>query len=359
MPDFEFLRHEYFGNSVGEFLLALATFAVASAVFLLARRLVLARLRAFAAGTETDLDDFAVELLAKIRNFEMYLVAFYFATRPLVMGVRLDRGLRTVLVLMLSYRTLTLLQAAVEYAVRRVMTGPSADQSEKDTAKTVSLLLRGVIWVVMLIFVLDNLGINVTSMVAGLGIGGIAVALAAQAVLGDLFSALAIHLDKPFIVGDFITIDDFKGTVERIGVKTTHLRSLSGELLVIGNSKLTSSTIRNFQKMRERRVVLQFGLLYSTPDAALAAMPGVVKGLVEKDKKSLRFDRAHLSGLGESSIDFEAVYYFLDADYNKHMDAQQRLLLELVAEVRKRGLDFAYPTRTVFVAGGGKLTASA
>ena len=213
-----------------------------------------------------------------------------------------------------------------------------------------SLLVRGVLWLLGLIFILDNLGINVTSMVAGLGIGGIAVALAAQAVLGDLFSALAIHLDEPFVVGDFITVDDFKGTVERIGIKTTHLRSLSGELLVMGNSKLTSSPIRNYKKMHERRVALKFGLLYSTPEAALAEMPGAVRALVEKDK-SLRFDRAHFSGLGESSLDFEVVYYILDADYNKHMDSQQRLLLELVADVRKRGLAFAYPTRTV-VQGG-------
>jgi len=354
MLNFDFLYNKYLGNSVAEYLLAAATFAAVVAGFLVARRILLARLKAFAATTETDLDDFAVDLLGKIRTPEAYFVGFYFATRPLSFDPRLDHMLRSIVVVALSYRALTLLQTGVEYAVRRAMTRPGADQSEKDTAKTVSLLLRGLLWTLMLIFVLDNLGINVTSMVAGLGIGGIAVALAAQAVLGDLFSALAIHLDKPFIVGDFIVIDDFKGTVERIGLKTTHLRSLSGELLVIGNSKLTSSTIRNYQKMRERRVVLSFGLVYSTPEAALAEMPALLKALVAKDK-TLRFDRAHFSGLGPSSLDFEAVYYILDADYAKHMDAQQRLLLELVAEVRKRGLDFAYPTRTVFVAGGEKL----
>ncbi|MDP3543720.1 MAG: mechanosensitive ion channel family protein [Elusimicrobiota bacterium] len=351
MPDLEFLQRVYFGNSVAAYALAAATFVASVAVFLLARRLVLARLRALAESTATDLDDFAVELLGKIKAPECYLVGFYFATRPLSFDPKVDSFLRSAVILVLAYRALRMLQTSIDYGVRRAMTGPDADQARKDMAKTVALLLRFVLWVLALIFVLDNLGINVTSMVAGLGIGGVAVALAAQAVLGDLFSALAIHLDKPFVVGDFITVDDFKGTVERIGIKTTHLRSLSGELLVMGNSKLTSSPIRNYKKMRERRVVLNFGLLYSTPEKALAEMPGAVRGLIEKDK-SLRFDRAHFSGLGESSLDFEVVYYILDADYNKHMDSQQRLLLELVADVRKRGLDFAYPTRTLFIDGG-------
>ncbi|MBI3297379.1 MAG: mechanosensitive ion channel [Elusimicrobia bacterium] len=333
------------------YALAAFTFAAVVAAFLGTRRLLLARLNSLAGRTVTDLDDFAVQVLGMVRAPEYYLVAFYFATRPLGLDPRVNHFLRSVVIVTLAYRALTMLRLGVDYGVRRVMAGPAADQSSKDTAKTVSLLLRGLLWMLTGLFVLDNLGIDVSSMIAGLGIGGIAVALAAQAVLGDLFSATAIHLDKPFVVGDFIIIDDFKGTVERIGIKTTHLRSLSGELLVMGNSKLTSSTIRNYKKMQERRVVLNFGLLYSTPDAALAEMPAAVRGLVEKDK-TLRFDRAHFSGLGESSLDFEVVYYILDADYNKHMDAQQRLLLELVADVRKRGLDFAYPTRTLFLEGG-------
>lgn len=358
MPELEFLHRVYLGNSVGAYALAAATFVASVAGFMVGRHLLLRKLTALAERTVTDVDDFAVALLGMIRSPECYLVGFYFATRPLAFDARVDHALRSVVIVVLAYRALTMLQMTVEYAIRRLMTGPGADQSEKDTAKTVSLLLRGLLWVLAVIFVLDNLGVNVTSMVAGLGIGGVAVALAAQAVLGDLFSALAIHLDKPFVAGDFIIIDDFKGTVERIGIKTTRLRSLSGELLVMGNSKLTSSTIRNYKKMQERRVVLTFGLLYSTPDAALAEMPGVVRGLVEKDK-SLRFDRAHFSGLGESSLDFEVVYYILDADYNKHMDSQQRLLLDLVGEVRRRGLDFAYPTRTLFIEGGEKAPAKA
>lgn len=350
MRHFDFLRTEYFDNTLASYLLAAAAFALVVGTFLIGRRVLLARLKAFAETTETDLDDFAVELLGKIRTPECYLVGFYFATRSLTFDHRVDRLLHVLVVIALSYRALTMLQLGAEYGVRRLMTGPGSDQSDKDTAKTVSMLLRGLLWTVMLIFVLDNLGINVTSMVAGLGIGGVAVALAAQAVLGDLFSALAIHLDKPFVAGDFIVVDGFEGTVERVGVKTTRIRALSGELLVMGNSKLTSSTIRNYKRMHERRVVLKFGLPRSTPEPVLAEMPAAVRALIEKDKE-LRFDRSHLSGVGDSSLDFEAVYYVLNADYARHMDAQQRLLLALVGEVRRRGLDFSYPTRTLFVAG--------
>ena len=358
MERFEFLQRVYLGNSLGAYAVSTVTFVGTVAAFLIGRRLLLARLRALAERTVTDLDDFAVALLGKIRSPECYLVGFYFATRSLTFDPKVDHLLKSLVVIVLAYRALTMLQLTADFGIHRVMTGPEADQADRDTAKTVSLLMRGLLWVLAVIFVLDNLGVNVTSMVAGLGIGGVAVALAAQAVLGDLFSAMAIHLDKPFIVGDFIIVEDMKGTVERIGIKTTRLRSLSGELLVMGNSKLTSATIRNYKKMQERRVVLNFGLLYSTPAPALAEMPDVVRALVEKDG-SLRFDRAHFSGLGESSLDFEVVYYILDADYNKHMDAQQRLLLDLVSEVRRRGLDFAYPTRTLFIEGGEKAPAKA
>jgi small-conductance mechanosensitive channel len=358
MDQLEFLRNVYFGNSVMAYLMATATFIGVTAAFLVGRNLLLSRLTALAQKTSTEIDDFAVNLLSKIRSPECYLVGFYFATRPLSFDPKVDGVLRSAVVVVLAYRALTMLQLSAEYAVRRAMTGPDADQARKDTAKTVTLLLRGLLWVLAVIFVLDNMGVNVTSMVAGLGIGGVAVALAAQAVLGDLFSALAIHLDKPFIVGDFIIVGDCLGTVDRIGLKTTRLRSLSGELLVMSNSHLTSSTIRNYKRMYERRVVFKFGLLYSTPAAALAELPGVVRGIIGKDK-NLRFDRAHFSGLGESSLDFEVVYFVLSPDFNKYMDAHQAVLLDLVGEVRKRELDFAYPTRTLFIEGGDKVPAKA
>ncbi len=344
------LHREYLGNSLLAYLGATATFLAVVWAFLIGRRVLLKHLRELAQRTATDLDDFAVELLGMVRVPEAYLVGFYLATRPLQFDARVDRLLRSLVIVVLAYRAVTMLQAAVAYGVRKAMAGGDADQARRDTAKTITILVQGLVWIGAVIFVLDNLGFNVGSMVAGLGIGGVAVALAAQAVLGDLFAALAIHLDRPFVVGDYIVVGEAQGVVERIGIKTTRIRSLSGELLVMGNSQLTSSRIHNYRKMRERRVAFRFGLVYSTTQVQLSGVPGIVKALVGQDAL-LRFDRAHFMNFGDSSLDFEVVYYVLDPDYNKYMDSHQRLLLGLVRELGARGMGFAFPTRTLYVEG--------
>lgn len=349
MSPVELLSRPVLGNPAYAYLLAAGVFAAAVAGLLAARSLLLARLMALASRTETDLDDFLVELLGKVKNPELYLLAGFLAARSLDLPGRADRLFHGAVVVAIAYRVVTLLQASVSYGVRKAMA--DGDPARDQAAKTVSALCAGLIWAGAAVFVLDNLGYNVSSMVAGLGIGGIAVALAAQAVLGDLFSALAIFLDRPFQVGEFIVTEGITGTVEQIGIKTTRVRALSGELLVAPNSKLTSSTIRNFRHLGERRVVFRFGLLYSTPAEQLRAVPGAVRAVVERDAL-LRFDRAHFVGFGDSSLDFEAVYYVRDPDYNRYMDAHQRVLLGVVDEVRARGLDFAFPTRTVILEGG-------
>lgn len=344
------LSEKFHGNTLLAYAVAAAVFVAVSWGFLLLRRLLVARLKALAELTLTDLDDLAVEVLAKVRTPECYLLGFYVATRPLALDPQVDRFLRNVVMLTVAYRAVTMLQLLVGYGVQKSVAGGSLDPARLAMSRNLTYLLNAVVWVLALLFVLSNLGFNITSMVAGLGIGGVAVALAAQAVLGDLFSAVAIFLDKPFEVGDFIIVDDKPGTVEQVGFKTTRVRSLWGELLVFPNSALTSATIRNFKQMRERRVAFKFGLVYSTPEKLLAEVPGVVRALVEKDAL-LRFDRAHFMNLGDSSLDFEVVYYVLDPDYNKYLDSHQRLLLGLTRELRARGGDFAFPTRTVHVQG--------
>lgn len=345
------LRTEYLGNTLLAYGAAALTFLAVVVGFLVARRLILRKLHALAARTVTDLDDFAVELLGMVRSPECYLVGLYAATRTLIVPARADHFLRSLVIVLLAYRAVTMIQAAVAYGIRKAMVNGDADQARADTAKTLTLLVQAAIWVGAAVFVLDNLGFNVNSMVAGLGIGGVAVALAAQAVLGDLFAALSIFLDRPFAIGDFIIVGDSMGTVERIGIKTTRIRALSGELLVMGNSQLTSSRIRNYKKMRERRVSFQFGLVYGTSSEILEKAPALVKKLVSQDPL-LRFDRTHFMNFGASSLDFEVVYFVLDPDYNKYMDCHQRLLLGMVKEFRVLGADFAFPTQTVILEGG-------
>ena len=348
----EFLQRPYHGNPLLAYAVAAAVFVGVSWGFLLLRRVLIARLKALAERTLTDLDDLAIEVLSMVRKPECFFLGFYVATRPLALDPQIDRFLRNAVMLMVAYRAVTMLQVLARYGVQKAVAGEGLDPARLGMARNLTYLFNGVVWVLAVLFALSNMGFNITSMVAGLGIGGVAVALAAQAVLGDLFSALAIFIDEPFEMGDFIIVGDQMGTVERVGFKTTRVRALSGELLVFPNSLLTSALIRNFQKMSERRVAFKFGLVYSTPEKLLAEVPGVARGLVEQDKR-LRFDRAHFMNLGDSSLDFEVVYYVLSSDYNTYMDSHQRLLLGLTRELRARGGDFAFPTRTLHIEGSG------
>lgn len=217
------------------------------------------------------------------------------------------------------------------------------------SATLLSWGLRTLLWSVVLLAILSNLGVNITAFIASLGVGGIAVALAVQNILGDLFASLAIAVDKPFEVGDFIVVGDIAGTVQVIGLKTTRIRSLQGEQVVMSNTDLLKRTISNYRLLQERRIVFGFGLRYGTPVEQLEAVPGLVREVIEA-LPGLRFDRAHLKALGASSLDFEVVYFVLDPDYNTYMDRQQAIHLGLLRALAGAGLDFAFPTRTVHLA---------
>jgi small-conductance mechanosensitive channel len=219
------------------------------------------------------------------------------------------------------------------------------------TLGAIGIIGKLVLWSVVLLLILDNLGINVTALVTGLGIGGIAVALAVQNILGDLLAALAIVLDKPFAVGDFIIVDDYLGSVEKVGLKTTRIRSLSGEQLVFSNADLLSSRLRNYGRMYERRVVFPLGVTYQTPRSKLELIPQIVRQAIEAQGEQVRFDRSHFKEYGAFSINFETVYYVISADYNLYMDIQQAINLAIHRRFDEEKIDFAYPTQTLFVQG--------
>jgi small-conductance mechanosensitive channel len=203
-------------------------------------------------------------------------------------------------------------------------------------------------WSLIGLLLLSNLGFDITALVAGLGIGGIAVALAVQNVLGDIFASLSIALDKPFVVGDFIIVDQVLGTVEYVGLKTTRLRSLSGEQIIISNTDLLNSRVRNYKRMTERRVLFSFGVVYQTPPAKLERIPQIARQCIE-ELDGTRFDRAHFQSFGDSALVFEVVYFVLNADYNAYMDIQQAVNLGIVRAFATEGIVFAYPTRTIYM----------
>jgi small-conductance mechanosensitive channel len=211
------------------------------------------------------------------------------------------------------------------------------------------LVARILVWALAVLMTLDNLGFNITTLMASLGIGGIAVALAVQNILGDIFSSISIALDKPFVIGDFIVVENFMGTVEYIGMKTTRLRSLGGEQIIFSNNELLKNRIRNYKRMQDRRITFEFGVAYETPYEKLSRIPDLVKEIVTS-RDMARFDRAHFRSYGDSALQFEVVYYVLDPDYNKYMDIQQEINLALLQRLREWDVSFAYPTRTLYFA---------
>jgi len=340
---------EFFGNPVRSYLIAAATFALLVAAAESLRWMLVANLGKLTRRTATDFDVFLVSLLGTIRTHELALLSLFIALRHLSASPALLKALHIVLVLTLSWRGAALLQAFLGYGVRRACDKAGlADPNTASAAKNIQLILSGVVWAGAALFVLDNLGVNITAAVAGLGIGGVAVALAAQHILGDLFSSFAIFIDKPFKVGDFITVGEFEGTVEHVGIKTTRVSALSGEMLIFSNSDLTSSRIRNYELMRERRVMSRFALDISTPADKAATVPDMVEGVV-RAVEGARFDRAHLRGFGPSGLEFEFVYYVLTGNYAKFMDVQENIGLGLLRKLESAGLRLAYPTQTIRV----------
>lgn len=292
-------------------------------------------------------------VLERTRVYFLAALALYLAARIVgweERGLGWTASLLTVAALLQAGRWITgLISLWTEHYRTEKM---AADASAVTSMQALGVLAKVLVWTVIALMLLDNVGVNVTTLVAGLGIGGVAIGLAVQNILGDLFASLSIVLDKPFVIGDSLTVGPDSGTVEHIGLKSTRIRSISGEQIVFSNGDLLSSRVRNYERMTERRVVLPFGVTYDTGHDALAAVPGLVRAAVEgacadPESAPLRFDRAHFKAFGDSSLDFEAVYHVLDPDYGRYMDAQQAVNLALVAAFEARGIGFAFPTRTL------------
>ena len=340
-------------NSIFDFLIFLA---IAAGVFFLGKlalRVGVNYLERVSKKTATNLDDHLLSAIRGTKTILLAIFALWIGLEWLELGSAekwLDRFGFFVVVLQVGIWANAFVVALIfEAGAKRT------DGSEGTRAGILwfSYLARVVVWSTAFLLIVSNLGYDVTALIAGLGIGGIAIGLALQNILGDLFASLSIVLDKPFEVGDFIIVGDLMGAVEKIGIKTTRVRSLSGEQLVFSNNDLTSSRVRNFKRMYERRVVFGFGVIYQTTPEQLEEIPALVRSFIEGQEQT-RFDRAHFKGFGQSSYDFEVVYYVLAPDYALYMDIQQAVNLQLVRAFAEKGIEFAYPTRTLFISGDGK-----
>lgn len=308
------------------------------------------RFARLAGRTGTRVDDMLAGMLAATKTAFLLLFALYLGSRLLALPPRAERILQVVTITGLLLQVGVWIGAALTILFDRFRSGQTATDRDRVTTLTaLSFASRLLLWGTVLLLVLANVGVNVTALVAGLGVTGIAVALAAQTVLADLFASVAIVLDKPFVLGDFLVINGYMGNVEHIGIKTTRLRSLSGEQLIFSNADLLGSRIRNFQRMSERRVEFSIGVQYSTPREKLRRIPALIRETVEGMPRT-RFDRSHFSAYGSSALQFDTVYFVLDPSFNLYMDTQQEIYLRLHEALEREGIALAQPTITAVIA---------
>lgn len=340
------LETVFFGNTVLAYLQALGLFIGAFIVFGLIQTVLINRLEKLAKKSTTDIDDAAVRIAKSIKPGVYAYIAVFLAYQRLVFPDIVDSVAQALLIILIAYQVVIALHILVDYLIGRWKKGD--DPSTQAAYDFLGGIIKVILWVLALLFILSNFGVNITTLIAGLGIGGIAIAFALQQILGDLFSSFAIYFDKPFGVGDTIQVGDFLGTVERVGIKTTRVRSVSGEEVVFANQNLTSERIQNFGRMEERRTVFQFGILYETPIEKVRAVPDMVREVFEK-LEHIRLERVHFRAFGDSALTFEVTYFTLSSDYNLSLDIQQNINLGLMDRFAAEGIEFAYPTQTLFV----------
>lgn len=316
-----------------------------------ARRISRLGLGAEAIVDKTSWRAIAVQLIERIHPLLLAILAIYIAANSwLELPGWWDRTIRFVFLTGFFVQLGLWFNHVITFAMGRYLAQTErTDAGFKTTVIAIAFIARLMLIAVLILVALDTFGINITTLITGLGIGGIAVALAVQSILGDLIASLSIMFDKPFALGDFIIVGDFLGSVEHIGLKTTRIRSLSGEQLIFSNSDLLSSRIRNYGRMRERRVVFTVGITYDTPPDILRQAPGIIQDIIKNMDKT-RFDRSHFFTFADSSLNIETVYYVLDADYNIYMDIQQQINFEIFERFQAAGMSFAFPSRTVYLA---------
>jgi len=345
----KFLNKMFLQNTIQQWLIAVA---VVCSVFILMKLLewfTAKKIAAWAKTMTTELGDLFVQVLGKTKLFFDFSVGIYIGSGL----VKLPGDVREIIGIIFIVAVLLQMgfwgnSLIIFWLNRTLKKRITEDAASATTLAALGYLGRFVLWSVVVLVGLDNVGVNITGLAAGLGVGGIAVALAVQNILGDLFASLSIVLDKPFVIGDFIVVDTFVGTVEHIGLKTTRLRSLSGEQVIFSNTDLLGSRIRNYKRMYERRVVFTLGLVYQTPMEKVESVGKILQEIIELEPQA-RFDRAHFKEFGDSALVYEIVYFIKTSDFNAYMDAQQRINLAIMQRFEEQGISFAYPTRTVYM----------
>jgi small-conductance mechanosensitive channel len=346
----------FLGNTARDYLLSALTVAGGALAVWIFDKTVVRGLKRLARRTESTLDDFLFDTAEKFFLPALYVLAVWLGLKHLALAPGLVKALRAGVVILVAVQSVRFLSGFARQLLERQMLrraeSPEAAELEMRSVRGILVFVNIVGWIMASILVMDNLGIKVSTFVAGLGIGGIAIALAAQAVLGDLFSYFVIFFDRPFQVGHSIKVGNFQGEVESIGIKTTRLRSLTGEMVVMSNKFLTDNQVQNFRMLQRRRALVTFDVDYDTTGDKLRAVPGVVRGIVESLPRAT-LERAHLKSFEESGLRFEVVFHVEAPEYGVFMDHLHEFNLRLKEALEARGIGFAFPTRVVKTVAAG------
>jgi len=344
------LDKTFWGNTVNDYLISLIAFVIVAIILWVFKSIFLNRLKKFAKKTKTEIDDVIIKCLQLI-NWPLYLaIALWVAFKFIYIAPNINKIYNYLVTIIIIYYAARIITVWINYFTnnitkKRVEEGRATDAG---IIKLINNILKGILWIIAILILLENFGVNITTLIAGLGIGGIAIAFALQAILGDVMASFSIYFDRPFEIGDYIVIGDLSGNVKKIGIKSTKIDSLTGEEIIIPNKDLSNSRVRNYKRMQKRRISFTLGVTYDTPLAKLKMIPDIVTKIVNENE-ICNLDRVNFYKFGDYSLIFEVIYYVLDPDYKVYMDIQQKINFEIKESFEKEGIEFAYPTHTIFV----------
>ncbi len=339
-------------NTLYDYTLAFAIFLALILALKIFQIIILSHLHKIAKKTKTDFDDVLIEIFKSIKPPFYFFLAIYFSIKSLAFPELIDKTIFILFIVLIVFQVIRSIERLLDYFINKFLQKSESKGKSKEHSrsmiKTLQVIIRIILWALGLLLILSNLGINVNSLIASLGIGGIAVALALQGVLTDVFSSFSLYIDKPFEVGDYIVIGTDTGTVEKIGLKTTRIKTLQGEELVVSNQELTSARIQNYRKMEKRRIVFNLGVVYNTPVTKLKSIPKLIKEIIKKEKLA-EFDRCYFTEFNDSSLNFEVVMYIKSPEYEDYLKTRHKINLDIYRAFEKEGIDFAYPTQTLYI----------
>lgn len=338
----------YFGNSVIRYFIAAGTFIAGYIIIIIIKKIVISRINKLIKKTSFKYGETIITEIRKHIVPLSYFILFYICLHQLVLPQKLASAFRACILIIFIFFLIRFIEGIALFWLNNIWLKTEMGSARKSASVAIGTVLKIVLWTIGFLIFLDNMGIKISAFITGLGIGGIAIAFAAQAVLGDIFSYFSIFFDNPFEIGDLIVIGDLSGNVEYIGLKTTRLRSLTGEEVVISNTLLTSSQLHNFKRMEERRIVFKIGVTYDTPPAILEEIPSIIENIIRKVDNA-KFGRCHFLDFGDFSLIFETVFYVTTGDYTVYCNTHHKINMAIKQTFDDRKIEFAFPTQTLYI----------